>query len=1127
MPRYRILSELGRGGMGVVYRAVHVDLDREVALKLLPPQAAASEELLHRFHREVRLVGALSHPNIVRVFDSGETEGKHFYTMEIISGSDLHRLVNERGALPFDEAVSYLVQASDALAYVHARGLCHRDIKPHNIMVDDRRHVTLMDFGLAKDTTGTVLTRTGEMLGTPRFLAPEALQGLPATPAQDVYALALCAHELLSGGPWCAAATFPELASAILSMPAPGLADVRPDVPGWFLDLQARALAKDPGTRPAAADYRDGLASGRALAERATAPRAGRAGRATERRAAGVPAPGDVECPPRAGPGVPAVAAAAPAARALRRSHRQAIGGAIGALLVAAAGAAWLVPRLREAGPRAAGSPAPPAPAGTGLRLPAPEFPAHRQMRLRCAQPAARGTRIRLAAAGRTLAVTAVPARDGEVLFHTLPAAADLDLTMEAADGRVLASARVRTPAPTPVRHLAVLPTDQDVVVDFDLPQAPPFVVEVGRWMGPGRLRGAAAPPAALHRVSRPSGARWFHHRFAGLKPQTAYFVRVSTAGGWAALDDFRFDTSSADHAREWQKAIAVLDQAVSRRDPLALEGAFTFLVRSPDSRSIAPLARLASAPGADLQLVRKVAWVAEALRTPELAERVAPFLRVEDGPLMFGTLLRALVAARLVAAHATCRKVIAESTEPGALSVAVRMMAHVGGRDACDQAALAAAKIPGSPIPGPCMVAADRERARAHIARWLSGPGAAGTGHRTDPPVATFSGLEELGEERDVRLLAGLLRHRAAGSLAARAVEALVAVGTPAARAALLDALRSDPGSASLVWAAARLGIAGAAPILARHLPAAGGGTDAFRSQAACALGLTGASDHAGALRALLDDASADVRDAAAFALARVGDRAAVSGLLGMATSEKDRRGVAAWALATLGARAAAPRLRAHLASLARARPEAGPKGPLAASGRLPGERSDVRLAMICWALAELGAREAAADIERLVAQPGRSPYLVELGTWSHGRLAGAPGASPPVPFLQRGIRADVPGTRIHVFWPGTFHDRTGVILQAGESATIWAVGRWGDPDSGLGMIAIDKARPDPSLGAQLRLCARLGGVTTRIGRTRQRLVASRAAELELTPYAVDSLRYPRDRLPRTTGPAWVVIEP
>lgn len=266
--KYEVICELGRGAMGIVYRAKQVDLDREVALKVLPVETKDGH-ILQRFKREVRIACGLSHPHIVHIYDGGELDGRPFYAMEIVQGEELAHVI-ARGPQSFADVVRWAEQGADALAYIHAQQLSHRDLKPGNLMINEARDLIVMDFGLAKDPTGTLLTEEGAVVGTPRYIAPEGYRGAEPGQPQDVYALALCLHEALIGASWDGSKSVPELARRVLDGPPPTLAG-RPEVPAWFVEIEARALVKDPAQRLTAAQYRDFLKRrGRGVVSRAT-----------------------------------------------------------------------------------------------------------------------------------------------------------------------------------------------------------------------------------------------------------------------------------------------------------------------------------------------------------------------------------------------------------------------------------------------------------------------------------------------------------------------------------------------------------------------------------------------------------------------------------------------------------------------------------------------------------------------------------------------------------------------------------------------------------------------------------------------------------------------------------------
>ncbi|MBI4860690.1 MAG: protein kinase [Candidatus Riflebacteria bacterium] len=251
MAHYKLLGELGRGGMGVVYRALDPQLDREVAIKFLISATEADGEGSEtaRFKREMAVLMALSHPNIIKVFDAGETDGKLYYVMELLQAQELSRILKSAPRQGPDRALTILAQLLDALDYIHGKGLVHRDIKPANIMVEASERVVLMDFGIVRKLEGTVLTMEGKAVGTPRYLAPESIRGEPATPQADLWALGVVGHEMLAGEPPFDADTITELALAILNKPTPPLDESVLSLPAGTAALIGRFLEKDPAAR--------------------------------------------------------------------------------------------------------------------------------------------------------------------------------------------------------------------------------------------------------------------------------------------------------------------------------------------------------------------------------------------------------------------------------------------------------------------------------------------------------------------------------------------------------------------------------------------------------------------------------------------------------------------------------------------------------------------------------------------------------------------------------------------------------------------------------------------------------------------------------------------------------------
>src|SRR5215469_10309652 len=195
--RYRILTLLGRGGMGEVYRATDLTLGQSVALKFLPEEASRNQRLLERFHGEVRVARLVSHPNVCRVYDIGEIEGMPFISMEYVDGEDLASLLTRIGRLPADKAVETARKLCSGLAAAHDRGVIHRDLKPQNIMMNKRGEVVIMDFGLA--AIAGELTGAEARNGTPAYMSPEQLKGAGVTARSDLYALGLVLYELFTG----------------------------------------------------------------------------------------------------------------------------------------------------------------------------------------------------------------------------------------------------------------------------------------------------------------------------------------------------------------------------------------------------------------------------------------------------------------------------------------------------------------------------------------------------------------------------------------------------------------------------------------------------------------------------------------------------------------------------------------------------------------------------------------------------------------------------------------------------------------------------------------------------------------------------------------------------------------
>jgi serine/threonine-protein kinase len=250
---YRLEEVLGEGAMGVVYRAVREHDGVTVALKVLRPRLAASEEYRRRFLREARVAAEVSHPNLAPVLEAAEIEGRHVLAIRYIPGRTLAERLEREGRLPLADVLRLLGDLGAALDALHAFRLVHRDVKPANVVLDESGSAVLTDFGLAKGRAYTVLTRPGQLLGTVDYLAPEVIQGAAASPASDIYSLGCVAFACLAGRPpFTGVSPFQVVTGHLGEEPADPCAG-RGDVPAGVGEAVLRALAKDPEARPGTA----------------------------------------------------------------------------------------------------------------------------------------------------------------------------------------------------------------------------------------------------------------------------------------------------------------------------------------------------------------------------------------------------------------------------------------------------------------------------------------------------------------------------------------------------------------------------------------------------------------------------------------------------------------------------------------------------------------------------------------------------------------------------------------------------------------------------------------------------------------------------------------------------------
>jgi serine/threonine protein kinase len=263
---YRLIREIGAGGMGVVYEAEDTRLRRRVAIKLLPPEYSRDRAAKERFLREARAASALDHPNICTVHDIGDSEGQLYIVMACYEGETLKERL-ERGPLPVDEARQVAIQVARGLARAHEAGIIHRDIKSANVMLTRRGEAKILDFGIAKMRSDTSLTRTGSSPGTPAYMSPEQAQGKPVDARTDLWSLGVLLYEMLAGRRPFEGDDEQAILYAIQSREPEPLGRVRPEVPRALAGAVAKALAKNAAERSqSAADLLADLEAGRASA---------------------------------------------------------------------------------------------------------------------------------------------------------------------------------------------------------------------------------------------------------------------------------------------------------------------------------------------------------------------------------------------------------------------------------------------------------------------------------------------------------------------------------------------------------------------------------------------------------------------------------------------------------------------------------------------------------------------------------------------------------------------------------------------------------------------------------------------------------------------------------------------
>src|SRR5919202_1486247 len=242
--RYKIVRKLGAGGMANVYLAEDQELGRRVAIKILDDRHAADDSFRERFRREAKNAAGLSHPNIVSIYDRGEAEGTYYIAMEYLAGRTLKELIVTKGPTPIHVAIDYTRQMLGALGFAHKNGIVHRDIKPHNVVVDSDGRLKVTDFGIARSGSSQ-MTEVGSIIGTAQYLSPEQARGAPVDQRSDLYSVGVVLYEMLTGRVPYTGDTALEIAMKHLQeVPTPP-SELRPEIPEDPDMIAMRALSKD------------------------------------------------------------------------------------------------------------------------------------------------------------------------------------------------------------------------------------------------------------------------------------------------------------------------------------------------------------------------------------------------------------------------------------------------------------------------------------------------------------------------------------------------------------------------------------------------------------------------------------------------------------------------------------------------------------------------------------------------------------------------------------------------------------------------------------------------------------------------------------------------------------------
>ncbi len=247
--RYKLLEEIGTGGMAVVYKSIDTLLNRTVAVKILREQYASDSNFVRHFRKEAQAVASLSHPNIVSIYDVGEYKGIHYLVMEYIEGSNLKEIIKSEGPLDFKKSIKITIQICDALEHAHSNKVIHRDIKPHNILITPKGQVKVTDFGIARAVTEATITYTGTMIGSVHYISPEQARGKITDFKSDIYSAGIVLFEMLTGKVPFTGDSPIAVALKHIQEDLPSIKNMNPNVPDNLITVVEKSLNKNPEER--------------------------------------------------------------------------------------------------------------------------------------------------------------------------------------------------------------------------------------------------------------------------------------------------------------------------------------------------------------------------------------------------------------------------------------------------------------------------------------------------------------------------------------------------------------------------------------------------------------------------------------------------------------------------------------------------------------------------------------------------------------------------------------------------------------------------------------------------------------------------------------------------------------